>query len=109
MKDESNGELAFLDTSLKRNNGKISVFVYRKPTHTNHYLHYNSHHQGSCKEIVVSSLFNKAYSIITNKDDLTKENARVKHVLKENGYQKSIISKVLNRNTNNYSLSQSQE
>ena len=104
MKDESNGELAFLDTSLKRNNGKISVFVYRKPTHTNHYLHYNSHHQASCKEIAVSSLFNKAYSIITNKDDLTKEN-----VLKENGYQESIISKVLKRNTNNYSLSQSQQ
>ena len=31
MEEESNGELAFLDTLLKRNNGEISVLVYRKP------------------------------------------------------------------------------
>ena len=86
MEKESNGELAFLDTLLKRNNGEISVLVYRKPTHTDQYLHYSSHHQTSCKESVVSSLFNRAYSIITNKDDLHKENARIKQVLKENGY-----------------------
>ena len=40
MEVESNGELAFLDTLLKRNNGEISVLVYRKPTHTDQYLHY---------------------------------------------------------------------
>ena len=38
MEKESNGVLAFLDTLLKRNNGKISVLVYRKPTHTDQYL-----------------------------------------------------------------------
>ena len=73
MKKESNGELAFLDTLLKRNNGEISVLVYRKPTHTDQYLHYSSHHQTSCKESVVSSLFNRAYSMITNIDDLQKK------------------------------------
>ena len=57
MEEESNGELAFLDTLLKRNNGEISVLVYRKPTHTDQYLHYSSHHQTSCKESVASSLF----------------------------------------------------
>ena len=34
MEKESNGELAFLDTLLKRNKGEIFVLVYRKPTHT---------------------------------------------------------------------------
>ena len=34
MEEQSNEELAFLDTLLKRNNGKIFVLVYRKPTHT---------------------------------------------------------------------------
>ena len=109
MEEESNGELAFLDTLLKQNNGEISVLVYRKPTHTDQYLHYSSHHQTSCKESVVSSLFNRAYSIITNKDDLHKENARIKQVLKENGYQESIISKIFKRITNNHSLPQSQQ
>ena len=58
MVEESNGEQAFLDTLLKQNNGEIFVLVYRKPTHTEQYLHYSSHHQTSCKKSVVSSLFN---------------------------------------------------
>ena len=74
-------KLAFLDTFLERNNGKISELVYRKPTHSDQYLQYSSHHKTSCKESVASSLFNKAYFIITNKDDLTKENSRIKQVL----------------------------
>ena len=94
---------------LKQNNGEISVLVYRKPTHTDQQLHYSSNHQTSSKESVVSSLFNRAYSIITNKDDLHKENARIKQVLKENGYQESIISKAFKRITNNHRLPQSQQ
>ena len=95
MEEESNGELAFLDTLLKRNNGDISVLVYRKPTHTDQYLHYSSHHQTSCKEIVVSSLFNRAYSIITNKDDLHEENARIKQVLRRMDIRKALLVKSL--------------
>ena len=34
MEEESNGKLVFLDTLMKRNNGEMSVLVYRKPTHT---------------------------------------------------------------------------
>ena len=49
MEEESNGELAFRDTLLKRNNGEISVLVYRKLTHTHQYLNYSSHHQTDCK------------------------------------------------------------
>ena len=69
---------------LEQINKKISVLVYGKPIHTNQYLQYSSHHQTSSKESVVFSLFNRVYSIITNKDDLTKEIARIKLVLKEN-------------------------
>ena len=109
MEEECNEELAFLDILLKRNIEKISVLVYRKPTHTDQYLHFSSHHQTGCKESVVSSLFNKAYSIITNKDDLHKENARIKQVLRENGYQEIITSKIFRRITNNHVFPQSQQ
>ena len=88
--------LAFPDTLLKRNNGEISVLVYRKPTHTDQYLHSSSQPQTSCKKSVASSLFNRANSIITNKDDLHKENAR-------------IISKIFRRILNNHSLPRSQQ
>ena len=109
MDEESNRELAFLGTLLKPNNGEISVLVSRKPTHTDQYLQYSSQHQTSRKESVVSSLLNSAYSIITNKDDLQKENARIKQVLKKNRYQETIISKMFKGNNNNHGLGQSQE
>ena len=96
MGKESNTELAFLDTLLNGNNGEISVLVYRKSTHSDQYLHYSSHHQISCKKSVISSLFNRAYSIITNKDDKWMEN----------GYQESIISKIFKKITDNHSLPQ---
>ena len=51
-------------------------------------------------------MFNLPYSIT---DDLYKRNARIKPVLKENGYQESIISKIFKRITINHSLSQSQK
>ena len=73
MKEESNGELAFLDTLLKQNNRKISVLVYWMSIHTDQYLHYSSHRQMSWKETFVSPLFNWAYSITSNKNDLTKK------------------------------------
>ena len=56
-------------------NWKISIsrhFIERE---------YSTHHQKSCKENVVSSLFNRPCSIITN---VHKESARIKQVLKEN-------------------------
>ena len=109
MEEESCGEIASLDTLLKRNNGKISVLVYRKPTHTDQYLHYSCHHQTSCKGSVVRALFNRADSIITNKDYLYKKNARIKQLLKENGYQESIISRIFKRITNSHSFPQSQQ
>ena len=109
MEEESNEELVFLDTLLERNNVEISALVYRKLTHTDQYLHYSFHHQTSYKKSFVSSLFNRAYFIIINKDFSHKENARIKQVLKENGCQESIISKIFRRITNNHSLPQSQQ
>ena len=70
--EESNGELASLDTLLKRNNAKIFVLVLRTPTHTDQYWHCNSHWQISSRGTVASSLFNRAYYIITNAADLNK-------------------------------------
>ena len=54
-------------------------------------------------------MFNRAYLIIINKDFSDKENARIKQVLKENGCQESIISKIFKTITNNHSLPQSQQ
>ena len=73
MKKKSTGKLVFLDTILKRNDEKTSVLVYRKTAHIDQYLHYIYKRQAYCKENIVSSLFNRAYSIIINNNELKKK------------------------------------
>ena len=79
--EKSNGKLAILDTLLKRDNVRIPAFLSKSPIHSDQYLPHISHHQTSSKKIVVPFLFNRAYSIITNKVNITKENARIKQLL----------------------------
>ena len=75
MEEENNRELVFVGTLLKRKNGKISVLVYKKLPYMypDKLLHYSSHDQKGCMECVVCTLFNRAYSIIGSKDELTKK------------------------------------
>jgi hypothetical protein len=48
---EINGHLAFLDLNVHRTvEGKLETDVYCKPTHTDKYLSYDSHHPVSHKE-----------------------------------------------------------
>ena len=56
IETESNGQIAFLDTLFSRKNDKITIEVYRKPTHTDNYLDFNSHHEKKHK-ISTASLF----------------------------------------------------
>jgi len=47
---EKDNTIPFLDTSVSRDsNGLLTTTVYRKPTHTNQYLAYDSHHPQSVK------------------------------------------------------------
>ena len=50
IEKESDGQLPFLDILLKREeDGSISTSVYRKATHTDHYLYFHSHHPAAHK------------------------------------------------------------
>ena len=95
IEEENDGSLPFLDTLLKRNNdGTISVLVYRKPTHTDQYLQFTSNHPSSTKDAVMSSLFRRAKEIVSDENDLKRENERISNVLSENGYSVGAIKRV---------------
>ena len=95
IEKEKDACLPFLDTLIKRSKDKsLSIVVYRKPTHTDQYLNFHSNHQLSAKESVVSALFTRADNIVSNREDLRNENARIVNALTANDYNKRIIGKV---------------
>ena len=48
--------------------GKLETDVYRKPTHTDKYLSYDSHHPVSHKRSVGKTLLQRAESLPSNSD-----------------------------------------
>ena len=97
IESESNGQIAFLDTLVSRKNGKITIEVYRKPTHTDGYLDFNSHHEKNHKISTASTLLNHACNLPSTSDTKSKEVKHISDALKANGYPQSIISNILKK------------
>ena len=58
---ETDRKLAFLDTCVRRTiEGKLETDVYRKPTHTDKYLSFNSHHPRCHKKSVATIFLQRA-------------------------------------------------
>ena len=62
---EKDGGLPFLDTLLQmREDDGLDVTVYRKPTHTDQYLDFHSHHPSHVKRGLVKCLYDRASSVV---------------------------------------------
>ena len=69
VEHETDRKLPFSDTCVQRTtDGKLKTVVYRKPTRTDKYLSFNSHHPRSHKKSVVTTLFQRAENLTSNKD-----------------------------------------
>ena len=76
-----------LDVSIHRSsNGSLSFDVYRKPTHTNQYIPFESHAPLSHKLATVRSLTRRASLIPSTEEKKKEENVQVKKALAINGY-----------------------
>jgi len=72
----------------------LAYKVCRKPTHTNLYLHLDSHHHPANKQSVLASIIYRAKALC-HQDSLTQELEFLTTVLKENGYSSQQIWRVL--------------
>ena len=64
---KTEGTLPFLDILIKPDQeGRLHTTVYRKPTHTDQYLHWDSLHPISSKYSVVGTLHHRARTICSN-------------------------------------------
>jgi hypothetical protein len=90
--EKEEGHLPSLDTDIYRKTyGSLGHKVYRKPTHTNLYLHQNSHQHPANKQPVFDSLIHRAKTPC-DQDSLTQELEFLTNVFKDNGYSPQKIS-----------------
>ena len=83
----SDGSMPFLDTLVTINgDGSLNTKVYRKPTHTDLYLQWNSHHSIAAKYSVINTLHHRAKAVSSNNQLLKEEEDHLQEVLTRNKY-----------------------
>ena len=79
MEEETEGSIPFPDMLVKKNKGSLSTSVYRKPTHTDRYLHFSSHRHPRVKAGIALCLRDRAEKICgTGSSVLHKEEEHLK-------------------------------
>ena len=79
---KADGSLPFLDTLVTpQSDGSLVTTVYRKPTHTNQYLQWDSHHAITNKYSIISSLLHRAKHIWSNQQLLEEEQSHIQRAL----------------------------
>ena len=90
------GKLAFLDCSVSvRSDGSLATSVYRKDTHTDQYLLFDSHHPLVHKLGVIRTLFHRADIISSNETIKQEEHNHLKSALGRCGYHDWTFHKAL--------------
>lgn len=91
----TDNHIPFLDADIHlETNGTLKLTIYRKPTHTNQYLSFNSHHHISHKLSVVRTLIDRAETVVTNHQDKQQEITAITEALTNCGYPKWTIRSV---------------
>ena len=84
---EDNNSLAFLDVYVKRTvNGKLWTTIYQKPTHTDRYLQFDSHHPLHHKLAVARTLYHRIDSHIQKPSERKSHFDLTKKTLTLNGF-----------------------
>ncbi|RWS19215.1 reverse transcriptase-like protein, partial [Leptotrombidium deliense] len=95
IESEVNNEIHFLDVLVQRNQRTFKTKVYRKDSHSNRYLNYNSYNPLCHKKSVVYALVQRAFNIISDVQDIATELNYIRQILINNNYPLDIINNVI--------------
>ena len=94
--EKEEGRLAFLDVLVTCSRDQLSTAVYRKPTHTDRYIRYHSHHHPRMLTGVMRGMCDRALRICDN----TSKQPEMEHlarVFKANGFLEKLVRKTLSK------------
>ena len=102
---EYNNELNFLDLTLIKRINKLRYKIYRKPTSTDMVIHASSYHPYVQKIAAFNSLTHRLATIPMERNDYIEELNIIKHIAIVNGYQPTLIDKLLHKQATNHKKS----
>ena len=92
---EIDGSMPFLDILvMPTEDGSLSTTVHRKPTHTDLYLHWDSHHTLSSKYSVIGTLQHRAKTICSNPQLLKQEEDHLHRALTKCKYPAWALNRI---------------
>ena len=93
FEEEKNGKLPFLDVEVSREGNKFVTSVYRKPTFSGVYTHFDSFLPTTYKFGMIYTLVFRCFSICSDWTKFHQELSFLKNVFLQNGYPTSFIDK----------------
>ncbi|XP_072427995.1 uncharacterized protein [Chiloscyllium punctatum] len=104
--EEQDNQLPFLDMMVQRTpNGEFTTKVYRKATHTDQVLNYESNHPNTHKRSCIKTLFKRATTHCST-PELQKEEEHLYNVFTKNGYLCNFINRCLRERQRNEDMPQ---
>ena len=85
----------FLDMLITPDeDGRLNTTAYRKLTHTDQYLHWDSHHAITSKYSVIGTLYHRARTACSNPSQLQKEEKHLFKSLRKCKYPNWVLNRV---------------
>ena len=98
---KEDGSIPFLDTIIRpEEDGSFTIGVYRKPTHTDLYLPWDSNHNIAAKYSVINTLTHRAHTICSTPEIAEQELQHLEKVLGACKYPQWAIQKIFNKHQN---------
>ena len=92
MENEKDNRMPFLDVNIIREKDKFTTSVYRKPTFSGIYNHFDSLLPSSNKIGLLNILLYRCFRIFSDQTKFHLELVKLKDVLKNNGYPENFIN-----------------
>ena len=88
VEHEQNNSISFLDVKVTRhkNNSSLATSIFKKRTHTDRYLHFNSHHPKHQKLTVAKTFYNRIDTHISDNSERLQHSKDIKNTLLLNGF-----------------------
>ena len=106
---ETSSKLPFLDLLVERKSNKLKTTVYRKPTHSNRYLNFRSHHSFQDKKSVIRTLVHRAFTHCSDDNDRGKELTDLHNILVQNDYPSQVITDTVTQCSRNMILNDQEQ